>query len=836
MKPSLFALIFVGLAFTVRAAPSGEVLFHPPPSATPNTPDSALVFGRAAKPPTLDGVIDAAEWATAGRTAFDFNGDAAKRTEVLALYDDANLYLAFRCAEPQAGKIVARFGPGKTGIFAVDAKGDCQSYSDDAIEIWISPDDQQKRVFQFIANTIQGQLDAQYEGIKMDENYTSEVEKVELESRGPFEAVIRAEGWHKATGKGQQPNRVMKYVVRIVAYAGQPMVRVFHSFITTENLNTQYRQITLGFSLKDEETAIADEQVQEPISLPPGAEAALLQVDHDAYRLQMRAPEMAAGVAKCLRNGDRSAGWLLMKRKDWGVTLATRDFWQNYCKGCEVRRDSITFCPWPKDVGRPLSFRPEDVVAPIFVKKLAYSSNGQRAEEGNYTDFTYGYGGIDAIGVSKTHEYLLDFTPTPNSERSRLVQALLNDPPLAIVPPAHACATEVFGRIHPFDAEQFPVEEAGFKAMLARTEYGKPEDNHYGLINFGESYQQSNEAGLMYVYRTYQNSGYGIVNDFYKGYLRSGDRDWFRYAVRRARHNRDLDQVHYGPMLGGQSTFDTLQWRGPAVLSFWPHYFYLLEDWYLTGDRRSWDCYLETCQEAAKLNYIITPRDGRESFNPPKELAHMYEATWNPKFLELARTLVDGILLAKEQAGPGKWPPASEDKDEYLQPALLEYHRVTQDPRVLKYLQDYLSEHKGRQRYGTCKGEDTAARLYWQTGDVKWLDLVGGAENMRNYMRLVDTKRPPPAGGMIYRTVNDILDALKTVPVKYKTPFVQTLLDDTYHHTWERLWLFMAAVDDARKKGILKPATDLDPNWVGPIWNEEYWKTVSPEKAKEYGW
>ncbi|MBI4026593.1 MAG: hypothetical protein HY360_16520, partial [Verrucomicrobia bacterium] len=556
----------------------------------------------------------------------------------------------------------------------------------------------------------------------------------------------------------------------------------------------------------------------------------------DAYRFQLHTPDMGPNVVKCLQNGDRSAGWLLLKRKDWGVTLATRDFWQNYCKGCEVRRDGVTFCPWPKDAGRHLSFRPEDVIAPVFAKKLAYLSDGQRAEEGNYTDFTYGYGGIDAIGVSKTHECLLDFTTAPSVERSRLAQALLNDPPLAVVPLAYACATEVFGKVHPYDAEHYAVEEAGFKAMLARLEYGKAEDNHYGLVNFGESYQAFSETGRISCYRTYQNSGYGIVNDFYKGYLRSGDRDWFRYAVRRARHNRDLDQRHYGPMIGAQSEYEALNWALPAVLTFWTHYFYLLEDWYITGDRRSWDCYQETCNEVSRINCGVAPRDERHWFNQPLELAHMYEATWNPKFLELAKAVVDGILLAKEQTGAGKWPGESEQKDEYLQPAFLAYHQLTHDARVLKYLQDYFTEHKGKEGYATGKAQDVAAYLYWETGDAKWLDLVGGAENMRNYMRLYETRVPPPVGGMRRWTVTETLNNYKTSKVKYKQPFYDGFIDKGFHHTWDRLWLFMAALDDARKKGNLKTSTHLDESWAGPVWDAEYWKTVAPEQAKEYGW
>ncbi len=207
-----------------------------------------------------------------------------------------------------------------------------------------------------------------------------------------------------------------------------------------------------------------------------------------------------------------------------------------------------------------------------------------------YAMYTYAVG-TNPLGVSKTHEYLLDFCVDPSLVRSHMVQHLLNDPPLLIVPPRYACATEVLGKIHPTDPEMYPVEEAGFNAMLKRMEYDEPEHRHWGLVNFGESYQSCYDDGKLYFYRTYQNAGYGIVNDFPRGYLRSGDRNWYLYAVRRTRHNRDLDHSHYGPQAGGQTEYDALNWvTHHAIQTFWTHRQYLLLDWYMTNAAGTLTC------------------------------------------------------------------------------------------------------------------------------------------------------------------------------------------------------------------------------------------------------
>src|SRR5688572_13280004 len=67
---------------------------------------------RATTPPTIDGVLDDAVWqgATLPLTEWlsynPLNGERmAQETEVRAAYDDRYLYFAFRCLDPDPGKI-----------------------------------------------------------------------------------------------------------------------------------------------------------------------------------------------------------------------------------------------------------------------------------------------------------------------------------------------------------------------------------------------------------------------------------------------------------------------------------------------------------------------------------------------------------------------------------------------------------------------------------------------------------------------------------------------------------------------------------------------------------
>ncbi|MFB3891794.1 MAG: hypothetical protein ACE15C_07200, partial [Phycisphaerae bacterium] len=76
-----------------------------------------LVAGRASRPPVIDGALE--DWPIrANNSAGDFKaiglrgqkGDslASRRTLVFVMYDDKNLYLAFRCEDPNAAALVSR--------------------------------------------------------------------------------------------------------------------------------------------------------------------------------------------------------------------------------------------------------------------------------------------------------------------------------------------------------------------------------------------------------------------------------------------------------------------------------------------------------------------------------------------------------------------------------------------------------------------------------------------------------------------------------------------------------------------------------------------------------
>lgn len=105
-----------------RVAMSGQVQHERP----------LLTVGHCARPPTIDGKIEEAEWASAGGTAglveIASGVLSAAQTRFLVTYDDKNVYLAFIC--PMTGKPFAN----KTGR---DAGA---PWDEDSVEAWLQPE------------------------------------------------------------------------------------------------------------------------------------------------------------------------------------------------------------------------------------------------------------------------------------------------------------------------------------------------------------------------------------------------------------------------------------------------------------------------------------------------------------------------------------------------------------------------------------------------------------------------------------------------------------------------------------------------------------------------
>ena len=115
------------------------------PTATPAQPGSELVSVHIGQAPALDGSLEDACWAAAAATdAFSLplsTQPPAKPVTVQVAHDDAVLYLAFTCDEPEPAGIKASAAPGSDRV-----------WQDDCVEVWLGVGPAAGDVDQFIVN------------------------------------------------------------------------------------------------------------------------------------------------------------------------------------------------------------------------------------------------------------------------------------------------------------------------------------------------------------------------------------------------------------------------------------------------------------------------------------------------------------------------------------------------------------------------------------------------------------------------------------------------------------------------------------------------------------
>jgi hypothetical protein len=249
-------------------------------------------------------------------------------------------------------------------------------------------------------------------------------------------------------------------------------------------------------------------------------------------------------------------------------------------------------------------------------------------------------------GRAKTHRILYDFTK--GLDRMRAFQE-----PLAAVPaPEYFCATGALGTLAPFGApetkEYDQKIDITFESLL-RTRNTDPRES--GMQHYGDYFH-----GGYGNKRTRGDLEYDTAHALFLEYARSGDRRYYDYAVQCNQHFIDMDVNHetgeqlfhgYGEMADTHEAINTrLEWGhvftdGEADM------------WFLTGDERS----LETLKEIADQVSKIADGEGYEKIRrimagaerqigwPLLALCRAYEVTHEPRYLAVARKVVDYIKL-----------------------------------------------------------------------------------------------------------------------------------------------------------------------------------------------
>lgn len=154
--------------------------------AAASTGPFELAAAKASRAPTIDGLIDASEWAAAA-VATDFiqyeprRGEpSAVRTVALVLYDDQNVYVAFRAfdAEPVTAQLTQR---------------DADLFGDDSVVVLLDTGHDRQSAFYFMTNALGTQADGRIgdDGRVRDTAWDAPWESAALKTEDGWSAELR---------------------------------------------------------------------------------------------------------------------------------------------------------------------------------------------------------------------------------------------------------------------------------------------------------------------------------------------------------------------------------------------------------------------------------------------------------------------------------------------------------------------------------------------------------------------------------------------------------------------------------------------------------------------
>jgi len=335
--------------------------------------------------------------------------------------------------------------------------------------------------------------------------FNGNVESVTVEESGSQRVVILTRGHHL----NQAGEPLFGFELRYFLHAGDPFIRVDHILqhdIVSADMKygdemKSFCSLDLVFSTETDRANVALDEKKKH-SLAPGER--LFQYESDAFSLP------SGGT------GTRAPGLATSGR----LTVAVRDFWQQWPKAITAEKGALALGLYP-------AITPDDHYANRPDEHILY----YYLRDGNYTFRS---------GFEKRHELLIG--PSTAENEWEEIQGRINEPLLVTASPLWYLGSGALPGLTAQNEPDFPAYDEMLRDDAEGYLAQREENNWYGLMNFGDWWgERGNNWG---------NIEYDLQNAMLTQYFRTADKRFFDIAEDAARHNADVDVVHFA---AGQS-------------------------------------------------------------------------------------------------------------------------------------------------------------------------------------------------------------------------------------------------------------------------------------------
>jgi hypothetical protein len=481
--------------------------------------------------------------------------------------------------------------------------------------------------------------------------FESVVEKLTLEQRGPWRAVVKVEGRH-----AQGDRQWLPFTLRFYFYADNAAVRVLHTIVFDGDESKDFiRGIGLRFTApvrgewydrhvrfagdgdglfgeavrgltglrRDPGAPARQAQVAgQPVpSITPVAQGllqyipafgdwTLFQPNAGAFSIRKRTADGHAWLDSA--QGLRAAGFGYFGSPSGGIAFGIRNFWQSHpaqldIRGAHTDAPTVTMWLWAPDA-QPMDLR-------FYHDGLGQDTYEKQYKGGleiTYEDYEPGFG--TPMGVARTSELMLWAVPsTPSRDELVRMGQSLRQPDTLAPTPQTIVDSGVFGRALSLPSQTPPAHAPLEEQLDWMFDFYKGQQEQrgwYGFWNYGD---------VMHTYDfdrhewRYDIGGFAWDNSelatdvwLWMYYLRTGRADAYRFAEAMTRHTGEVDVHHLGKFAPLGSRHNVQHWgcsakqlRISTVLNRRFYYF-------LTGDERVGDLMREQ-NEAARTLRTVPP-------------------------------------------------------------------------------------------------------------------------------------------------------------------------------------------------------------------------------------